>query len=96
MPVGRYLAEKEHFQTLSINLCKGDTVYMFSDGFQDQLGGEDSDFGHKFMSKNLVALLAKIYAEPMESQKEIIKKAFNSWRHNHTQTDDVTLVGIRV
>ncbi len=96
MPVGRYLAEKEHFQTLSVNLCKGDTVYMFSDGFQDQLGGEDSDFGHKFMSKNLVALLAKIYAEPMESQKEIIKKAFNSWRHNHTQTDDVTLVGIRV
>jgi serine phosphatase RsbU (regulator of sigma subunit) len=96
MPVGRYLVEKEHFQTLSVNLCKGDTVYMFSDGFQDQLGGEDSDFGHKFMSKNLVALLAKIYAEPMESQKEIIKKAFNSWRNNRSQTDDVTLVGIRV
>ncbi|MBQ5538774.1 MAG: serine/threonine-protein phosphatase [Bacteroidales bacterium] len=96
MPVGRYLAEKEHFQTLSVNLCKGDTVYMFSDGFQDQLGGEDSDFGHKFMSKNLVTLLAEISSEPMESQKESIRKAFNSWRNNRSQTDDVTLVGIRV
>ena len=96
MPVGRYLVEKEHFQTLSVKLCKGDTVYMFSDGFQDQLGGEDSDFGHKFMSKNLVALLAEISSEPMESQKESIRKAFNSWRNNRSQTDDVTLVGIRV
>ena len=96
MPVGRYLVEKEHFQTLSVKLCKGDTVYMFSDGFQDQLGGDDSDFGHKFMSKNLVALLAEISSEPMESQKESIRKAFNSWRNNRSQTDDVTLVGIRV
>ena len=96
MPVGRYLVEKEHFQTLSVKLCKGDTVYMFSDGFQDQLGGDDSDFGHKFMSKNLVALLAEISSEPMESQKESIKKAFNTWRNNRSQTDDVTLVGIRV
>ena len=95
MPVGRYVRE-DSFQTLSIPLAHGDMVYMYSDGIQDQLGGEDSDFGHKFMSKNLVALLAEISSEPMESQKESIRKAFNSWRNNRSQTDDVTLVGIRV
>lgn len=96
MPVGRYIVEKEHFQSLSVKLCKGDMVYMFSDGFQDQLGGTESDFGHKFMSKNLVVLLTGIYAQPMETQKTSIENAFNAWRNNRSQTDDVTLVGIRV
>lgn len=96
MPVGRYIIEKEHFQTLKVNVCKGDIIYMFSDGLQDQLGGRGTDFGHKFMAKNLQKLLSGTAVHPISEQSEIVEKAFNDWRGDKPQTDDITLVGIRV
>ena len=52
MPVGNFLRAKEHFQTQTVKIEKGDMVYMFSDGLQDQLGGKNQK---KFLLKNLTA-----------------------------------------
>jgi len=95
MPVGRYYAEKEHFQTLSTPLQHGDTVYMFSDGIQDQFGGEAGN-ERKFMRKNLINLLASNFTLPMSEQMSKLNEAITAWRGNRAQIDDMTLVGIRV
>ena len=41
MPIGIYYGEKESFTNYEINVKKGDTIYIFSDGFADQFGGPD-------------------------------------------------------
>jgi serine phosphatase RsbU (regulator of sigma subunit) len=74
-------------------LNTGDTIYLFTDGFADQFGGEK---GKKFMSKNLRELLAVNAHLPMQEQKKLLDKAFTEWIGNIEQIDDVTLIGVRV
>ncbi len=93
MPVGRYVREKEHFQTLSIPIEKDDVIYMFSDGLQDQLGGKDC---RKFLLKNLVSSLVEIHNDPMNEQRVALEQAIIAWRGGNPQIDDMTMVGIRV
>lgn len=97
MPVGRYVREKEHFQTLKISLKHGDMVYMYSDGIQDQLGGDLSmGFGKKFLGKNLVSLLTEAYSLEPKQQKELVHQRIMEWRSGRSQVDDITMIGIRV
>lgn len=74
----------------SIELKKGDRIYLSSDGFQDQFGG-DSD--KKFMAKRLKSLLEEISELPMEVQAKIIGERFLTWKGKSPQTDDVVVVG---
>ncbi len=69
------------------------TLYLCSDGFQDQFGG---DKGKKFMVKNLKTLLHEISGEGLQAQKEILEKTFEQWKGSNKQTDDVLIVGIRI
>ncbi|MBR4265914.1 MAG: serine/threonine-protein phosphatase [Bacteroidales bacterium] len=97
MPVGRYLREREHFETFSMKLQKGDIIYMFSDGIEDQLGGDDSDgLGHKYLIRTLENFLLKNSSEPLENQKQLLITEITSWRGNIPQIDDITMVGIKV
>lgn len=93
MPVGYYVRETEHFKTLTTPIQKGDMVYTFSDGIQDQLGGSDK---RKFMQKNLMELLVAIAQKPTDEQAKILDQTIIAWRGNTPQVDDMTLVGIRV
>jgi len=99
MPVGRCSYEKEHFQSLIEKICPGDMVYMFSDGIQDQFGeidSSDSSRQRKFSSRRLSELLASIAHLSADEQFEAIDKAITDWKGNCPQTDDMTLVGIRI
>ena len=98
MPVGRYIREKAHFQTFNIKIEKDDMVYMFSDGIQDQLGGESFKDGSqkKFLLRNLVNTLTELAGKPVDGQCEILEQTILRWRGNTPQVDDMTLVGIRV
>ena len=97
MPVGRYIREKEHFQTFSLKLEKGDTFYMFSDGIEDQLGGDDNNgIGRKFLIRNLEAFLLEISSQPFEAQKTLLDKKITSWRGEIPQIDDMTMICIQV
>ena len=95
MPVGRYVRE-DSFQTLSIPLEHGDMVYMYSDGIQDQLGGESTGFGRKFLGKNLQNLLTSFAEEPLGKQCAILHNTITAWRNGRQQVDDMTMIGIRV
>jgi len=97
MPVGRYFLEKEHFTTITMAIEKGDMVYSFSDGIQDQPGGQDENqLGKKFLLKNLEDFLVEHYAEPLEIQRNHLHERISEWRNGRPQVDDITLIGVRV
>jgi len=74
---------------------KGETtVYIFSDGFQDQFGGED---GRKYRSQNLMKLLHEIHTRPFAEQKEILHETYLQWKgENWEQIDDILIMGFKV
>jgi serine phosphatase RsbU (regulator of sigma subunit) len=81
------------FPTHSIQLKKGDTLYMFTDGFADQFGG---DKGKKFKYKPLKEVVFKNSDSSMKEQGEALGITFNNWKGNLEQVDDVTIIGIRI
>ena len=93
MPVGIY-ARLNPFESTTIDLQKGDCIYTYSDGYQDQFGnGTD----HKFMGKRLRELLLEIHQRPMAEQKDILNRTYEDWRGPASnQTDDVVIMGVRV
>lgn len=80
------------FTLHKIELQKGDTFYIFSDGFSDQFGGEKQK---KFMSNHLKEVLAEMSGMPMLQQGERLNNIFEEWRGDNPQVDDVTLIGVR-
>ena len=80
------------FSLHNIELLKGDSFYIFSDGFADQFGGPDRK---KFMSVKLKQTLVAINDLPMLKQGEKLSEIFEEWRGDNPQVDDVTLIGIR-
>jgi len=96
MPIAIY-DKMDKFTLHEIPLKKGDIIYLTGDGFSDQFGGPK---GKKFMSKNLKELLLKISAEPMKTQHEILDKTITDWINGHgekyEQTDDITIMGIKI
>lgn len=77
----------------TIQLQKGDAVYLFSDGFADQFGGAK---GKKYKYNQLKQLLISIQTLPIDEQKNNIERAFEDWKGNLEQIDDVLLIGVRV
>lgn len=93
MPIGIYINEGRPFANHEIELQKGDTIYLFSDGYIDQFGGDPSS---KLKMKNFRQVLLDINHESMDQQRDLLKMHFNNWKHNHEQIDDVTVVGFRI
>jgi len=93
MPIGIYVKEKDTFTNNEIDLQKGDVFYIFSDGYEDQFGGED---GQKFKSKNFKILLQEIHQKPMAEQREILNTNIDNWRGKWEQVDDIIVFGVRI
>ena len=91
-PIGKYMAEKP-FSQKEITLKKGDHIYLSTDGYADQFGGE---LGKKFLYKQYKEMLLSLYELPIEKQKEKIDNIFELWRGNQTQIDDVCVIGIKI
>jgi serine phosphatase RsbU (regulator of sigma subunit) len=91
-PVG-YSDHSPDFRTRSFKLEFGDTLYTFSDGYADQFGGQK---GKKFMYKQLREILLGFQGERLSIQKELLETAFEEWRGNLSQVDDVCIIGVRV
>lgn len=71
---------------------KGMSLYMFSDGFQDQLGGDD---GRKYSQGNLKNLILSMQDKPMQQQSDMLASALESWKNGRQQTDDVLILGVK-
>lgn len=91
-PIGRYGIEKS-YTTHKINLQDGDSIYIFSDGFVDQFGGEN---GKKFKIQPFRDLLLGVQKLNMYDQKTFIYKTFEDWKGPLEQIDDICLVGVRI
>jgi tetratricopeptide (TPR) repeat protein len=91
-PIGQF-DNPEPYTTHSFDLEAGDSIYIFSDGYVDQFGGEK---GKKFKSNAFRELLLSIQDKPMEEQKTIIDESFESWRGDLEQIDDVCVIGVKI
>lgn len=76
----------------TLQLKSGDVVYLFSDGYADQLSGTT---GKKFMKGRFKQLLLSIHQKPMEEQKSILEEEHKKWRGGTFQTDDMLVMGFR-
>jgi serine phosphatase RsbU (regulator of sigma subunit) len=93
MPIGIYHSEEKEFTNNELQLQKGDCLYMFSDGYSDQIGGDN---GKKFLSKTMKELLIQIHGESMSTQKDILQKNLSDWMGRFQQVDDVLVAGLRI
>lgn len=92
MPVGK--GEKtEGFKLYTMDLQKGDSLYLYTDGYADQFGGPA---GKKFKYKQLNTLLVANAELPVEQQSLILNKQFLEWKGGLEQVDDVCVIGIRI
>ncbi len=92
-PIGKS-DRKIPFENHVIQLEKGDTIYLFSDGFPDQFGGER---GKKYMYKSFKRFLLTIQDLPIQQQEQAIKEEFIRWiKEEYEQIDDVCVMGIKV
>jgi len=66
--------------------------FIFSDGYQDQFGGEK---GFKFLTSNFKSLLLEVHDKPVLDQKTIIHDTIIEWKGDYAQTDDILVIGFR-
>lgn len=74
-----------------------ETIYLVTDGFQDQLGGIQEGKGRKkYMKTRFIDLLGRVSQLPIAEQKALLEKEFNDWKGDYPQTDDVMVIGFRI
>lgn len=91
-PIGAY-QERKPFTNHVINLYPGDCIYIFSDGYADQFGGEK---GKKFKYGKFRELLLSVNGMPMAKQKEVLQETMENWMKGYEQVDDMCVIGIKV
>ncbi len=93
-PIGSLQFKQEKiFETVEIDLEKGDILYLASDGFQDQFGGTEK---RKYMTKRFRELLLTISILPMHQQDEKLRSVWQDWKGNLAQTDDILVIGVKI
>ncbi len=90
---GGKVKKEKSFTTQTTKLPENSMIYLFSDGFPDQLGG---DYARTYLAKYFRTYLQKIAHLPCKEQKVKLLEEFNHWKGNLPQTDDTLVVGIRV
>jgi serine phosphatase RsbU (regulator of sigma subunit) len=91
-PVGRF-DYRSQFESHELPLKTGDAIYMFTDGYCDQFGGQK---GKKFKEANLRKLLLSVHHLPMNLQKDKLIESILDWMGKLEQIDDICLIGVRV
>jgi len=93
-PIG-YVEEPKPFEEVELMLGSRAPamVYAFTDGIVDQMGGPK---GRKLLPKGLREWLLSLWSQPVAKQAESLTALFETWRGEHHQIDDVTIVGVRI
>lgn len=92
-PIGFYSGIDKVFETQYVQLKTNDCIYLFTDGFTDQFGGEKNK---KLKKSNFKELLSTIYEMDLEEQEAFLEYSFNNWKQDISQTDDVLVIGVKI
>ncbi len=79
------------FVTEEFSYQDGDSLFLYSDGFHDQLGGKDNK---KFNKENFRKMISEISQHRLRNAKETCQQIFTEWQGKNAQTDDIMLIGI--
>ena len=91
--IGDYTEAKDFkYSEVTVQLEMTDSIYLFSDGYQDQFGGVRNK---KFNFKKLREMILDQQTNSLEHQKKIFEETLLKWIGNFEQTDDVTIIGVR-
>ena len=82
-----------NFDNHEIQLKRGDTFYIFTDGFADQFGGEQNK---KLTSKRFKQILLDIHHQPMHQQEKTLSNFIEEWKAGTEQVDDILVIGVRL
>ena len=94
MPIGIHMKdESQKFVNHTIILDKGDSIYLFSDGYADQFGGAK---GKKFKYSQLRKLLINIFDKSPDEQKLVLENEMKMWKGELSQIDDILIIGIKL
>ncbi len=81
------------FETQIISFTQNDMLMMYSDGFHDQIGGEENKKLNKGKFKDFIK---NLNISNLHKASELSESFINNWKGNHPQTDDIMLIGIRL
>lgn len=81
-----------NYSTHEVEILKGDTIYLSSDGFPDQFGG---DRVKKYSQRRFQELLLEVSGLPIALQEDRIEKEFIEWKGELDQLDDVCVMGVK-
>ena len=92
-PIGFSMKDRGAFDNHDVTIQKGDMIYIFTDGYADQFGGE---FEKKFMVRKFHQQLIDNSHLPVQEQEILLESVFNNWKGEIEQVDDILVIGIRV
>jgi serine phosphatase RsbU (regulator of sigma subunit) len=91
--IGGFTSDEQKFEETKLELSSGDIIYLSTDGFADQFGG---DRQKKLTTKKFREYLFEISNLQMKEQKEKLEKLFVDWKGNLEQVDDILIIGIKM
>ena len=91
--IAGFVPDTKNYTNHELQLEKGDVIYLFSDGYADQFGGEK---GKKFMYKKFRNLLLDVKDKTPIEQKSILNSTLENWRGIHEQVDDILVIGVQI
>lgn len=87
------IIRERKFTDTTIKLHKDDVIYMYTDGYNDQFGGQD---GGKMKNQKIKKFLRAIHDDDMDEQCLTVQELFTQWKSDYPQTDDVLFIGIKL
>lgn len=90
--IGGLTKDEQEFDEHEVLLEKGDTIYLFSDGYADQFGGPKKK---KLMTGKFKDILLSIQGKNLSEQKEYLKSFMEEWTAGVEQVDDILVIGIK-
>lgn len=92
-PIGGHTEMGHSFSSEVVQLEQGDHVFLYSDGFQDQFGGEK---GKKYKSGNFRKLLSRLKEKPTTQMSKVLEEELTAWKGELEQLDDICVLGLRI
>lgn len=92
MPIGVHPKDYNSFTNHEVELQNGDMIYLFTDGYVSQTGGENFEL---FKRRRFQEILIKVQEKDLKDQREILEQTLIDWQSNYEQVDDILIIGMK-